>query len=174
MGPYDFVWTIEKGTRSPGRTRTLFLVLTTHWICWADQSFLVPWIWRADISRWKWPLKTEQRRHLRPLMGSIYQFKVMPFGLCNAPATFQRLMDRVLGGLKWSSCLVYFDDIIIVGSTFDDHLRNIGSVLMRLRGAGLKLKPAKCIFCQQQVSFLGHVVSSRGISTDPSKTEVHF
>ena len=102
----------------------------------------------------------------------LYQFKVMPFGLCNAPATFQRLMDRVLGGLKWSSCLVYFDDIIIVGSTFDDHLRNIGSVLMRLRGAGLKLKPAKCNFCQQQVSFLGHVVSSRGISTDPSKTEV--
>ena len=102
----------------------------------------------------------------------LYQFKVMPFGLCNAPATYQRLMDRLLGGLKWSSCLVYFDDIIIVGSTFDDHLRNISSVLMRLRGAGLKLKPAKCNFCQQQVSFLGHVVSSKGISTDPSKTEV--
>ena len=53
----------------------------------------------------------------------LFQFKVMPFGLCNAPATFQRLMDRVLGGLKWSSCLVYFDDIIVIGSTFSEHLK---------------------------------------------------
>ena len=50
----------------------------------------------------------------------LYQFKIMPFGLCNAPATFQRLMDRVLSGLKWSSCLVYFDDIIVVGNMFED------------------------------------------------------
>eukprot|EP00731_Ephydatia_muelleri_P024875 Em0016g1146a len=73
----------------------------------------------------------------------LYQFRVMPFGLCNAPATFQRLMDRVLGTLKWSSCLVYFDDIIVVGSSFGDHLRHIASVLMKLREAGLKLKPTK-------------------------------
>ena len=50
----------------------------------------------------------------------LFQFRVMPFGLCNAPATFQRLMDRVLGGLKWSSCLVYLDDIIIVGTSFSE------------------------------------------------------
>ncbi|KAL5488906.1 hypothetical protein EMCRGX_G017922 [Ephydatia muelleri] len=73
----------------------------------------------------------------------LYQFKVMPFGLCNAPATFQHLMDRVLSGLKWSSCLVYFDDIIVVGDTFEDHLHHIGLVLKRLRDAGLKLKPVK-------------------------------
>ena len=96
----------------------------------------------------------------------------MPFGLCNAPATFQRLMDRVLGGLKWSSCLVYFDDIIVVGSTFKDHMRLIAGVLTRLREAGLKLKPTKCNFCQQQVAFLGHIVSASGIATDPAKTEV--
>ena len=52
--------------------------------------------------------------------GGLFQFWVMPFGLCNAPATFQRLMDRVLSGLKWSSCLVYFDDIIVVGMSFSD------------------------------------------------------
>eukprot|EP00731_Ephydatia_muelleri_P031079 Em0022g593a len=79
----------------------------------------------------------------------LYQFRVMPFGLCNAPATFQRLMDRVLGTLKWSSCLVYFDDIIVVGSSFGDHLRHIASVLMKLREAGLKLKPTKCKFFHQ-------------------------
>ncbi|KAL5474559.1 hypothetical protein EMCRGX_G026520 [Ephydatia muelleri] len=71
----------------------------------------------------------------------LFQFRVMPFGLCNAPATFQRLMDRVLGGLKWSSCLVYLDDIIIVGTSFSEHLRNLAGVLQRLRQAGLKLKP---------------------------------
>eukprot|EP00731_Ephydatia_muelleri_P038701 Em0868g1a len=101
----------------------------------------------------------------------LYQFKVMPFGLCNAPATFQRLMDRVLSGLKWSSCLVYFDDIIVVGTTFQEHLHHLTSVFTRLRGAGLKLKPKKCTLCRQQVTFLGHIVSTDGVATDPSKTE---
>ena len=101
----------------------------------------------------------------------LYQFKVMPFGLCNPPATFQRLMDRVLSGLKWSSCLVYFDDIIVVGTTFQEHLHHLTSVFTRLRGAGLKLKPKKCTLCRQQVTFLGHIVSTDGVATDPSKTE---
>ena len=101
----------------------------------------------------------------------LFQFRVMPFGLCNAPATFQWLMDRVLSGLKWSTCLVYFDDIMVVGTSFADHLSNIGGVLARLRGAGLKLKPGKCRLCKERVAFLGHIVSAEGITTDPSKTE---
>ena len=101
----------------------------------------------------------------------LYQFKVMPFGLCHAPATFQRLMDRVLSGLKWSSCLVYFDDIIVVRTTFQEHLHHLTSVFTHLRGAGLKLKPKKCTLCRQQVTFLGHIVSTDGVATDPSKTE---
>eukprot|EP00731_Ephydatia_muelleri_P008358 Em0004g696a len=102
----------------------------------------------------------------------LFQFKVMPFGLCNAPATFQRLMDRVLGGLKWSSCLVYFDDIIVIGSTFSEHLKHLAAVLTHLRQSGLKLNPTKCKLCQQQVTFLGHIVSTQGISKDPEKVEV--
>ena len=102
----------------------------------------------------------------------LFQFRVMPFGLCNAPATFQRLMDRVLGGLKWSSCLVYLDDIIIVGTSFSEHLRNLAGVLQRLRQAGLKLKPSKCKWCQKSVTFLGHIVSEEGVAADPSKTAV--
>ena len=90
----------------------------------------------------------------------LFQFHVMPFELCNAPATFQRLMDRVLSGLKWSTCLVHFDDIMIVGTSFADHLSNIGGVLARLWGAGLKLKPGKCHLCQKHVAFLGHIVSA--------------
>lgn len=71
----------------------------------------------------------------------LFEFRVMPFGLCNAPATFQRLMDAVLAGLQWSSCLVYIDDLVIPGKTFLEHLRHLRQVFQRLREAGLKLKP---------------------------------
>ena len=101
----------------------------------------------------------------------LFEFKVMPFGLCNAPATFQRLMDMILAGLQWSNCLVYLDDVIIVGKTFEDHLCNLRDVLERLRSAGLTLQPAKCAFCRKEVHFLGHIVSERGVATGPAKTE---
>ena len=94
----------------------------------------------------------------------------MPFGLCNAPATFQRLMDRVLMGLQWTSCLVYIDDIIIVGKTFEEHLSNLEEVFKRLAQAGLKLHPNKCQFLQHKVHFLGHIISAEGITPDPSKS----
>ena len=83
----------------------------------------------------------------------LYEFKVMPFGLCNAPATFQRLMDIVLTGLQWTSCL---DDIIVLGRTFTEHLSNLGSVCSRIRDAGLKIKPEKCSFLKEKVKYLGH------------------
>ena len=100
----------------------------------------------------------------------LFEFRVMPFGLCNAPATFQRLMDLVLAGLQWTSCLVYLDDVIIVGKTFEEHLLHLREVLIRLREAGLKLQPSKCSFCQKKVEFLGHIVSDKGVATDPAKT----
>ena len=102
----------------------------------------------------------------------LFEFKVMPFGLCNAPGTFQRLMNLVLGGLQLSSCLVYLDDIIIVGKNFEDHLNNIDLVLSQVHKAGLKLRPKKCYFFQDQVRYLGHIVSREGIAADPSKVDV--
>ena len=101
----------------------------------------------------------------------LFEFNVMPFGLCNAPATFQRLMDSVLAGLHWRDCLVYIDDIVVVGKSFEEHLHNLQQVLERLRQAGLKLQPRKCRFLQQQVTFLGHTVSAQGVSPDPEKTD---
>ncbi len=101
----------------------------------------------------------------------LFEFRVMPFGLCNAPATFQRLMDAVLAGLQWSSCLVYIDDIVIPGKSFLAHLTNLRSVFDRLKEAGLKLKPRKCRLCLHKVNFLGHIVSADGIQTDTQKTE---
>ena len=100
----------------------------------------------------------------------LFQFNVMPFGLCNAPATFQRLMDCVLAGLQWTSCLVYIDDVIIMGKSFESHLHNLQQVFDRLRQAGLKLHPYKCQFLQHEVRFLGHIVSANGVSPDPDKT----
>ena len=126
-----------------------------------------------DLTSGYWQVeaaKQDQPKTAFTTSEGLFQFRVMPFGLCNAPATFQRLIDRVLSGLKWSSCLVYLDDIIVVGKSFSDHLSNLGCVFERLRGAGLKLKPAKCHLCQKRVAFLGHIVSADGIATDPSKT----
>lgn len=101
----------------------------------------------------------------------LFQFNVMPFGLCNAPATFQRLMDMVLQGLLWNSCLVYIDDIIIFGKTFEEHLGNLARVFERVEQAGLKLQPQKCHLLQSQVQFLGHIISTNGVAPDPQKTE---
>ena len=77
---------------------------------------------------------------------------LMPFGLTNAPATFERLMERVLRGLQWKYCLVYLEDIIIFGATFDDTLQNLGDVLDRLREANLQTKEVRIIQNQGGVS----------------------
>ena len=99
----------------------------------------------------------------------LYNFKGMPYGLCNSEATFQRLMELILTGLHWSTCLLYVDDIICFSKTVDEHVARLDEILSRIRDAGLKLSPGKCKFFQHQVSFLGHTVSERGIPTDPEK-----
>ena len=101
----------------------------------------------------------------------LSEFQVMPFGLCNAPGTFQRLMEFVLAGLQWQTCLVYLDDVIVYGRDFDEHLKRLREVFERLRQAGLKLKPSKCFLLRPQVPHLGHVISAEGVSTDPEKVK---
>ena len=95
----------------------------------------------------------------------------MPFGLCNAPATLERLMETVLAGLNWQICLIYLDDIIVHGESFEAMLTNLDSVLSKLHEAGLKLKPRKCQLFQKEVEYLGHIVSASGIKTDPKKIQ---
>jgi len=101
--------------------------------------------------------------------SGLYEFTVMPFGLCNAPATFQRLMETVFSGLARDKCFVYLDDVLVVGQTFEEHLSNLREVFGRLKEAGLKLKPSKCHLAKSQVAYLGYVVSRQGITADPSK-----
>ena len=103
--------------------------------------------------------------------SGLYEFTRMPFGLCNAPATFQRLLQTVLSGLEGKFCFVYLDDILICSKSFEEHLQHLQQIFERLRKAGLTLKPKKCSFLRKQVIYLGHVISSSGISPDPSKTQ---
>ena len=104
--------------------------------------------------------------------GGLYEFTVLPFGLTNAPATFQRLMEFVPAGHLWNRCFVDFDYILVCGSIFDEHLQSLSHVLERLRAAGLKLKLPKCQFGRQHLCFLRHIVSKQGLSPDLAKCQV--
>ena len=132
------------------------------------------WFTTLDLMSGYWQVEVEEKDRQKTAFCTtegLFQFKVMPFGLCNAPATFQRLMDLMLAGLQWSECLVYLDDIVVLGRTFDEHLCNIRSVFQRLRESGLRLNLSKCCFFRRQVKYLGHVISRDGIATDPEKTD---
>ena len=90
-------------------------------------------------------------------------------GLSNSAATFQRLMNLVLAGLTYESCLVYLDDIVIFAPTLEIHLERMRNVFDRIRQAKLKLRPDKCHLLQKEIKFLGHIISERGIAMDPDK-----
>lgn len=100
-----------------------------------------------------------------------YKFNCMPFGLVNAPASFQRAMNLVLHGLTWQTCLVYLDDVIIFSTNFEEHLQRLGIVLDRFKVANIRLKIAKCNFCADSVEYLGHQVSGSGVEPNRSKIE---
>ena len=95
----------------------------------------------------------------------------MSFGLTNAPATFQRLMESCLGESHLSWCIIYLDDIIVFSTTPAEHLKRLRGVFERLAKAGLKLKPSKCKFFKTKIAYLGHIISAKGIETDPKKIE---
>ena len=98
-----------------------------------------------------------------------YMFKVMCFGLKNAPGSFSRLMEIVLRHLQYDKCLVYLDDIIVLGQNFEIALRNLELVFLRMRQSGLQLKASKCKLLQKQTVFLGHLITPNGITCDPDK-----
>ncbi|XP_076847994.1 uncharacterized protein LOC143493459 [Brachyhypopomus gauderio] len=101
----------------------------------------------------------------------LFEWNRMPFGLCNAPSTFQRLMQRMFGDQQCQSVLLYLDDIVIFSSTVAQHLQRLEMVLTRLQAEGLKAKLGKCAFFKPEVCYLGHVISQQGVSTEPGKVE---
>ena len=101
----------------------------------------------------------------------VYEFLRMPFGLRNAPMSFQLLMSMVLRGLNWKYVLCYIDDILVFSPNLETHITHLDEVFQRLRDAKLTLKPSKCKFGVDKIMFLGHILSENGVQVDPSKTE---
>ncbi len=99
----------------------------------------------------------------------LYEYNRMPFGLSNAPATFQRLIGSVMAGYDRDFLICYLDDLILFGDTWENHKKDIEKTLIRLRSSGLKLKGKKCHFAREKVLYLGHLIDSRGVSADPQK-----
>ena len=126
------------------------------------------WFSTLDLKSGYWQVQLSEEAKEKTAFSSgsgLWQFKVIPFGLCNAPATFERLMEQVLVGLPASTALVYLDDILIPGRSVAQQISNLHEVFERLKKVKLKLSPKKCIL------ILGHVVSEQGISPDPAKVE---
>ena len=122
---------------------------------------------------WQVEIEEEDKPKTAFQVGTLgfYEFHRMPFGLCNAPATFQRLMEMCMGDMNLRDCLIYLDDVVIFSATFEEHLERLQAVFSRLQEHNLKLKPSKCEFLKSEITYLGHIVSQEGIRTDPEKTE---
>ena len=114
---------------------------------------------------WQVRMSEKSRQYTAFTVGSLgmYEFVQMLYGLCNAPATFQRLMQNCLGELNLTYTLVYLDDVILYSKTEEDHLRQLQAVFERFHEHGLKLKPSKCSFLCKQITFLGHEISTNGM-----------
>ncbi|PIK48240.1 hypothetical protein BSL78_14884 [Apostichopus japonicus] len=111
-------------------------------------------------------------RQTRPFFWcplGFYEFNRMPQGICNAPATFQRLMEKCMGDMAFTDVLVYLDDLLVFSRTLEEHVQKLDKVLTRLEEFGLRLNPDKCQFVHPSVKCLGHVISAGGVQTDPDK-----
>jgi hypothetical protein len=100
-----------------------------------------------------------------------YQFRVMPFGLCNAPATFQCVMNSILSPCVRKFALVFMDDILVYNPDLQAHAQHLSAILQLLYDNNFYVKPSKCSFEQTELEYLGHIVSSHGVATDPRKTQ---
>ena len=114
---------------------------------------------------WQVQMAKESQQYTAFTVGSmgVYEFLRMPYGLCNTPATFQRLMQNCLGELNLTYALIYLDYLIVFSRTEEDHLHRLRVVFGQFLEHGLKLKPSKCHFLQDKITFLGHQISAQGM-----------
>lgn len=129
---------------------------------------------KLDITAMFNQIEVDERDvHKTAIITHLGQFEcpLMPFGLANAPATAVRLMNEVLRDINGKHCYVYFDDIIVFAVDIHQLIQRTSEVLLRLRQHNLKLKPSKCCFAVDTVSFLGHIITPNGIQVDPTRVE---
>ena len=126
-----------------------------------------------DCANGFWQIEMEENDKEKTAFATsrhgLYHFNVMPFGLANSASTFERVIENVLAGLQFEILLIYLDDVIIPCKNFEEGIERLTVVFQRLRKSGLKLKPQKCTLFQEEVIYLGHKVSGKGVETDPEK-----
>ena len=151
----------------------------SHYLPRIDETFDrlagASWFSTLDLKSGYWQLDMHpEDKHLSAFnVGCLgfYQWRRLAMGLSNSAATFQRVMELVMGSLNLQACLLYLDDIIVFSDSWESHLARLELVLSKLEDAGLKLKPSKCCLFQKQIKYLGHIISEEGLATDPSKIE---
>ena len=125
---------------------------------------------KIDLSKGYWQVPmSENSKHLTAFLtpDGLFQFTVMPFGLVNAPASFSRLMRRLLNGLEGT--VNYIDDILVYSDTWEQHMATLTELFRRLRNSRLTARPSKCFIGQKTVEFLGHVIGQGKVSPRPEK-----
>ena len=129
----------------------------------------------VDLKSGYWQVRVREEDKAKTAFSvpwGLYEFNVLPFGLKGGPGMFMRLMQQVLGEAQGKYCQCYIDDVIIYSATFEEHVEHLEDILGRIRKAGLKLKRSKCEFIVQKINFLGHVVTTDGITPQQEKTKV--
>ena len=132
------------------------------------------WFTTIDLANGYWQIEMEEKDKEKTAFiceQGLYEFNVMPFGLKNAPATFQRLMNKLFREYLNDFAAVYIDDIMIYSKTFEEHLHHIELILKKLKEVNLMLKLVKCKWGEQNIEFLGHVVGKDGLKPDPGKID---
>ena len=128
--------------------------------------------WDLFSGYWQVPIKEDHKKYTAFICSEgLFEFNVLNFGLTNAPAVFQRLMQKVFSGYLWVFVLCYIDDIVIYSKTFEDHLKHIELAFKRLEEFNLKLQPKKCVFLPKLTKFLGYIISENGIEPDTEKIQ---
>ena len=140
-----------------------------------DQLGKAKYFSTLDLASGFWQIRMHPQSQEKTAFSTpqgLYEFRVMPFGLTDAPSVFQRLIQQVLMGLNPESgtsfVAAYIDDILVFSTTIQEHLRHLQLVLERLQKVGLKLKPAKCRFARKEVEYLGHIITPDGLKPNPS------
>lgn len=133
-----------------------------------------PFMSTLDLRSGYWQIKVAEKDRLKTAFTTpfgIYVFNRMPFGLKNAPATFQRLIDKFKASLPDILILAYLDDIIICSKDFQSHISELKQTFQRLKNFGFRLHREKCFFCKSEVKYLGHILTRHGLEVDKEKTD---